>query len=64
MEKTLAEAGKLASLPKVSRKETKRLVLVPHIDVVQQAFRAENKIIASLQDGPANREAVRALLVQ
>lgn len=62
METTLAHASKLALLPAVSLKETKRLILAPHLDAMRRTFRAENEKLASLQGGPANREAVRAFV--
>jgi enoyl-CoA hydratase/carnithine racemase len=62
METTLAHASKLASLPAISLQETKRLILAPHLDAMRQAFRSENEKLASLQGGPANREAVRAFV--
>jgi enoyl-CoA hydratase/carnithine racemase len=60
METTLGHAKKLAALPIVSLRETKRLIVEPQRAAMRQAIQTEIRMIASLRGGPANQEAVNA----
>lgn len=60
MDTTLGHAKKLAALPIVSLRETKRLIVEPQRAAMRQAIQTEIRMIASLRGGPANQEAVNA----
>jgi enoyl-CoA hydratase/carnithine racemase len=60
IETTLEHARKLAALPLVSLKETKRLIMEPQREAMRRVMHAELELIASLRGAPANAEAVAA----
>jgi enoyl-CoA hydratase/carnithine racemase len=60
LQRVLAEATNLASLPLVSLLATKALLLADHRDAMKTANRSENEALLRLRGAPANVEAVTA----
>lgn len=56
----LGKAQTLAALPIASLIKTKSLMMAPIKQQLKDATRAENKALAELAGGPANREALKA----
>ena len=62
MDEVYARAGKLASLPLASLRQTKALIMDPQREAMRAAVRAENQGLAALAGGDANREALTAFM--
>ena len=62
MEFVYKEAATLAKLPLASLVKTKELMMAPHIEAMKAAFDRENRVLAELLDGPANKEALSAFM--
>ena len=56
------QAEVLASLPIASLIKTKELLMAPHKDALKAAFERENRGLAELLGGPANKEAIAAFM--
>ena len=56
----MEHAQTLGALPMTSLAKTKALMMDPIRQELKTAVRAENKGLAELSDGPANREALAA----
>ena len=56
------QAATLAKLPLTSLIKTKELMMAPHIEAMKKAFDRENRGLAELLGGPANKEALSAFL--
>ena len=62
MEFVYEKAATLAKLPLASLMKTKELMMAPHIEAMKTAFERENRGLAELVGGPANKEALSAFL--
>ncbi len=60
MPRAMDRARTLAALPMASLAKTKELIMEPVRPQLRAAVHAENKGLAELSDGPANREALAA----
>ena len=56
------EAATLTKLPLASLVKTKELMMAPHIEAMKAAFDRENRGLAELLGGPANKEALSAFM--
>ena len=57
-----AKAQTLAKLPIASLMQTKKLIVDPHREQLKTVFMEENKALAKLVGGPANKEALSAFV--
>jgi enoyl-CoA hydratase/carnithine racemase len=62
MPRAIEQAQALAALPIASLKKTKALMMDPIREELKQSAAAENKGLADLMGGPANREALSAFM--
>ena len=56
------KAQTLAKLPIASLIQTKKLIIDPHREQIKAVFKEENKALAKLVGGPANKEALSAFV--